>query len=153
MDLLFNTETICDNDLDRLRSHRFLCACVKNVLHRASKYHKHDLYVKNMFSRWAILGSVSQVVEISTLLGGPSRRTLAYACQPSVPVLGYMNKENLRAHMLEFKTHLAERLPVGTRCSDIPCILSTDATAVTGRVGVRSVSNVKGDTLSHEIKM
>ena len=51
MDLLFNTETICDNDLDRLRSHRFLCACVKNVLHRASKYHKHDLYVKNMFSR------------------------------------------------------------------------------------------------------
>ena len=41
MDLLFNTETICDNDLDRLRSHRFLCACVKNVLHRAFKYHKH----------------------------------------------------------------------------------------------------------------
>ena len=47
----------------------------------------------------------------------------AHACQPSVPILGHLNNENVRAHVLEFRRHLKQRLPTGTKSSDIPCIV------------------------------
>jgi hypothetical protein len=44
--------------------------------------------------------------------------------------------------MEEFKSHLQHTLPDGVVVGDVPCILSTDATATTGRVGIEKI----GDT-------
>ena len=43
--------------------------------------------------------------------------------------------------MEQFKSHLQHRLPTGMAVGDFPCILSTDATATTGRVGVKKTGD------------
>ena len=87
------------------------------------------------------MGNVSTIAEIASFLGGPSERTLHYSCQPKVEVMEHAQPQNVDCHMGQFSTHFDHRLPTGLRLGDIPCILSTDATATTGRVGVKKVGD------------
>ena len=87
------------------------------------------------------MGNVSSVAEIASFLGGPSKRTLHYVCQPKVPFLDRLNQQNLDCHMEQFKSQLQHRLPTGMAVGNFPCILSTDATATTDRVGVKKTGD------------
>ena len=144
INFLFDATEVTDEDVNRLRNNKLLSALVRNVLKRVTKHHTHDKFVKNMFVRWSILGNVSDVVNISTAVGGPLRSTLSDSCQPSVPVLDYANGSNISAHIKEFSNILESRLPHGVKNSEVPCIITTDATAVTGRVGIKRSPYTQG---------
>ena len=54
------------------------------------------------------------------------------------------NGSNISAHIKEFSNILESRLPHGIKNSEVPCIITTDATAVTGRVGIKRSPYIQG---------
>ena len=133
---IFGVEYMDEEAVERLKSFTFLCNVIKNICQRKSPHNPHHPHVKSMVLRWSIIGNTATVMEISDAFGGPSRATIYRSTRPKIPVLDHVHKPNLIDHAKQFKKELVFRLPAGVNPDDVPCIIATDATAVTGRISV-----------------
>lgn len=71
---------------------------------------------------------------MSSLTGGPCKKTLTNASRPKIPVLDYLDDENLREHLQNYKRILQAKLPPDNSLKDVITIMPSDATATTGRL-------------------
>ena len=118
----------------------------QNVLKRKHSLSKHDGNFKTFVIRSALKHSQRSALDWSSALGGPLKSTIKYSCSPKIKILPFLDVDNLKEHLNEFKRIIVEQLEISD-ISKVPVQASLDATAVTGSMATRSSGDENGRLL------
>ena len=92
-----------------LKSYPFLLKSVLNIITRGYtgadevNRKRHDAAVKDTVCKIALTHGSAVGVEVSKMVGGPSRSTLMQEMKPDVPLLGHLEDGNLMDHCVKAK--------------------------------------------------
>ena len=131
---------------ETLQKKEFLRLALENDMKRRHPNASHNPKLKEILVKHALKFSVASALSFSNSIGGPKKSTLKAACQAKVPILPYLDKNNLLNHLDVFKSILVGSYindpdsPV-LDCSQIPIQVSIDATAVDGKLSTRQSDN------------
>ena len=125
----------CFNQFPLLKS------IMENSINRTNKHQRHDLKIKSFIVRHSLKHSTASALDISSAIGGPKKTMLKIACKSKIPILPYLDEDNLVKHMLAFRDMLVNKCGVPlTDIAKVPIQASIDATAVSGKLATKSLN-------------
>ena len=83
-----------------------MAKAVENIISRGQipegerNYRRHDSTIKDTITKFALTHGTAAAVELSTLVNGPSRSTIMKECRATHPVLGWVDGDNVKEHVL-----------------------------------------------------
>ena len=89
-----------------LKKTPFLIQCVRNVICRGlvePNYRQHDACVKDTTVKIGLKHGLGAAMEISDLTRGPSKSTILIGMKGSIPVLAWLDPDNLKRHLIMAK--------------------------------------------------
>ena len=95
-----------DERYELVKGTPFVAKAVENIISRGQEpegegnFRRHDSTIKDTITKFALTHGTAAAVELSTLVNGPSRSTIMKECRATHPVLGWLDGDNVKEHVL-----------------------------------------------------
>jgi hypothetical protein len=103
-----------DERFELVRATPFVAKAVENIINRGQSregepnVRRHDPTLKDTCTKFALTHGTAAAIELSTLVNGPSRATIFKECRATHPVLGWLDPDNLKEHVLTAQSEYSQ---------------------------------------------